>query len=51
MNCFESAKAHDAIPAVGVCQHCVVDFSTISSRRVRFASVGRCTDGGHELPR
>ena len=24
MNCFECAKANDAVPAVGVCQHCGV---------------------------
>jgi hypothetical protein len=24
MNCFECAKTHDSIPAVGVCKHCSV---------------------------
>ena len=24
MNCFECAKADDAVPAVGICQHCGV---------------------------
>ena len=24
MNCFECAKAHDSVPAVGLCQHCGV---------------------------
>ncbi len=24
MNCFECAKANDAVPAVGLCQHCGV---------------------------
>ena len=24
MNCFECAKSNDAVPAVGVCQHCGV---------------------------
>ncbi len=24
MNCFECAKTHDSVPAVGLCQHCSV---------------------------
>ena len=24
MNCFECAKAHDSVPAVGLCHHCEV---------------------------
>jgi hypothetical protein len=51
MDCFECAKAHDAIPAVGVCQHCGVGLCLDHLVEARAFRVGGTLYGcGHELP-
>jgi hypothetical protein len=51
MNCFECAKANDAVAAVGVCRHCGVGLCLdhlVEGSRYR---VGAARYGcGHELP-
>jgi hypothetical protein len=51
MNCFECRKAHDAIPAVGVCQHCGVGLCLDHLVEARALRVGGTLYGcSHELP-
>ena len=51
MNCFECAKAHDAVPAVGVCRHCGVGLCLDHLIEARDYRVGGTTYGcAHTLP-
>ena len=52
MNCFECAKASDAVPAVGVCHHCGVGLCLDHLAEAREFRVGGTLYGcGHEVPR
>jgi len=52
MNCFECAKANDAVPAVGLCQHCSVGLCLDHLAEAREFRVGGTLFGcGHEVPR
>ena len=51
MNCFECAKANDAVPAVGVCQHCGVGLCLDHLIEAQEYRVGGTTYGcAHAMP-
>ena len=52
MNCFECAKANDAVPAVSICGHCGVGLCIDHLVEARQYRVGGTLLGcGHEMPR
>ena len=52
MNCFECAKVHDAVPAVGVCRHCGVGLCLDHLADAAEYRVGGTLYGcGHAVPR
>ena len=52
MNCFECAKTHDSVAAVGLCQHCGVGLCLDHLTETHSYSVGGTTFGcPHEIPR
>ena len=52
MNCFECAKAHDEVPAVGLCQRCGVGLCLDHLVEARDYRVGGTVFGcGHVIPR
>ncbi len=51
MNCFECAKAHDTVPAVGLCRHCSVGLCLDHLIEARNYRLGGTTFGcAHALP-
>ncbi|MGZ4380873.1 MAG: DUF2180 family protein [Gaiellaceae bacterium] len=51
MNCFECTKAHDAVPAVGVCHHCGVGLCLDHLIEAQNHRVGGTTYGcAHTMP-
>ena len=51
MNCFECAKANDAVAAVGVCHHCGVGLCLDHLAEAGEYRVGGTLYGcGHEIP-
>lgn len=51
MNCFECAKTHDSVPAVGLCQHCRVGLCLDHLIEAHAYHVGGTTFGcPHEIP-
>lgn len=52
MNCFECAKVHDAVPAVGVCRHCGVGLCLDHlAEAAEFRAGGTLYGCGHVVPR
>lgn len=52
MNCFECAKANDAVAAVGLCQHCSVGLCLDHLVEAREHRVGGTVYGcSHTMPR
>ena len=52
MNCFECAKASDAVPALGICQHCGVGLCLDHLVEAGEYRVGGTLFGcPHEMPR
>ena len=52
MNCFECAKTHDSVAAVGVCRHCGVGLCLDHLIEAGGFRVGGTVFGcAHELPR
>lgn len=51
MNCFECAKTHDSVPAVGLCQHCSVGLCLDHLIEAHSYRTGGTTFGcPHEIP-
>jgi hypothetical protein len=51
MNCFECAKAHDSVAAVGMCRHCGVGLCLDHLSEARAYRVGGTLyDCGHRAP-
>ncbi len=51
MNCFECAKTHDSLPAVGLCKHCQVGLCLDHLIEAHAHRVGGTTYGcPHRIP-